>query len=56
MANQIVQATVPHAAIPPTNFPPPCEPVRTPKPVLPPAGNVAAGGPTAGQLFPVGNR
>jgi len=26
------------------------------KPILPPAGSVAGGGPTAGQLFPVGNR
>jgi hypothetical protein len=56
MAQQIVLTAVPTASISPQIYPPSCDPWRKEKPVFPPPGNVAAGGPTAGQLFPVGNR
>jgi hypothetical protein len=56
MATQIVQSPVPAATVIASIYPPSCDPFRKEKPVLPPPGNVASGGPTAGQLFPVGNR
>ena len=56
MATQSVTCTVPTVVIARTAYPPPANPWRPEKPVLYPGGNTAAGGPTAGQLFPVGNR
>jgi hypothetical protein len=56
MANQAVVTVVPLVAVAIEKYPPISNPVLPSKTVLPPPGNVAAGGPTSGQLFPVGNR
>jgi hypothetical protein len=56
MANQAVLIGVPLVAVATEKYPPLSNPILPSKPVLPPPGNVAAGGPTSGQLFPVGNR
>jgi hypothetical protein len=57
MANIPVLPQTPTAAVAPMGQFPPANPFHFPfLPVLPPAENGATGGPTTGQLFPVGNR
>ena len=60
MANVSVPADLTIATVGPmvgeVAYPAPANPVHPPALVAPPAGNSIGGGPTTGQLFPVGNR